>query len=666
MITRETETTSTCIDHILVRGEECLLPTIVYKLNISDHYPVAAELHGLINKNERTGSFLDYAALNNCELLQNLIFRLGHELSKIRVEDVNIAMEQFTNTLVRVRDQYVPLKKYSSKRKIQKPPWINNNVRNAVAKRNKLYIQYKMAPTEEKLQRYKCQRNKVVNLIRTNKKIYYDSEFKAAKNTKYDFFAKTLGKANSATFPDIHDGLHNDFNHYFATVGEQLAMNIPQKNFSHQIPYNDNSMYLASCNEVEVNNILHSLKTKYSTGPDQISNVFLKLVAPAIIPKLTEIFNKAMQDSIFPKCLKDAKIVPLYKGGDKQVLGNYRPISLLNCLSKVFERILHKRIYSFFMSQRLFNDRQFGFRPKRSTVDAIADLLEDTRAKLDRGEEVAMSFLDFRKAFDTVNHEILFKKLEAYGIRGSVLQLIKSYMSERKQFVSFQNVVSDAREITCGVPQGSVLGPLLFIIYINDISEPLNKCSCTLFADDTTICSNSSEGKASTILENDLDRLKDWLNKNKLSLNIEKSNCVLFGRSKRQQSIQSVGGMKIAPKTKYLGLQIDSRLTFSDHINYVRSKLSRLCGMLKCLSKKLLSKYLVDFYLLYMKPVIQYGILLYGCVNKNALMPIYRLQKKPSGSFLKNSGMQILIVTSTETRSSQCSICTQKSSLNFQ
>ena len=198
-------------------------------------------------------------------------------------------------------------------------------------------------------------------------------------------------------------------------------------------------------------------------------------------------FNKSIETGVFPSKLKIAKVIPIYKSKDKQSFTNYRPISLLPSISKIYEKLVHKRLYAFMTNNLIMNKHQFGFRQGHSTINAITKFTYDTLQALDSGHDNLSVFLDLSKAFDTINHQLLCRKLQHYGICGVALEWFRSYLSERKQYVSYKGINSQSYSITCGVPQGSVLGPLLFIIYTNDLPGSLRCTTCILFADDTTI-----------------------------------------------------------------------------------------------------------------------------------------------------------------------------------
>ena len=359
-------------------------------------------------------------------------------------------------------------------------------------------------------------------------------------------------------------------------------------------------------------------------GPDDISPKLLKLSSVSVIRPLTVLINRCMESGVFPESLKVAKVIPIYKSGDQEKFSNYRPISLLPVLGKVFEQVLYTRFLSYTDKFDLLDENQFGFRRKHKTVDALACVIQQIRLAMDRRETSCCVFLDLKKAFDTLDHEIMLAKLESFGFRGRVFELLKSYLSDRKQYLHVDGFNSSCESVKCGVPQGSVLGPLLFLLYINDLPNCVN-AGITFFADDTNIFHNESNSARS--LPEILKDVDVWMKRNKLKCNLDKSKVVSFGGKTADLELGDFG-LSVQPNLKYLGVIIDEKLSFKDHIAKVKSKLL-FCNFTILRTRRLLTKQqLLIYYKLHVRPVVQYGVLLYGCTAYSSLEPVFRIQKR--------------------------------------
>ena len=262
----------------------------------------------------------------------------------------------------------------------------------------------------------------------------------------------------------------------------------------------------------------------------------IQQIAPLIKYPLALIFNKSLSQGVVPKNLKCSLISPVYKSEDKSLVSNYRPVSVLPCFSKILEKLMFKRLMSFFDKHKILYQDQFGFRKKHSTEMAIISLTQKITEAIENKKFTIGIFLDLSKAFDTVDHSILLDKLEYYGIRGITLKWFKSYLSDRKQIVKFYEYRSSMKTISCGVPQGSVLGPLLFLLYVNDIHRSSTLLSFILFADDTNIFNSHSDiNTLITTTNEELKKVAEWLRANKLSLNIKK-NSIHYFQGKKQKN----------------------------------------------------------------------------------------------------------------------------------
>ena len=323
-------------------------------------------------------------------------------------------------------------------------------------------------------------------------------------------------------------------------------------------------------NSISVNEIaekINNLNTSKSSGPFIVPVKILKLIKEHISIPLATIFNCSISSSTLPDKFKIPSVIPVHKQGSQLVLNNYRPISLLSILNGLLERLVCRRLKDFITKHNLLYEKQFGFRSNHSTLHAVLSIIDKIQNAIEDGNYSCGIFLDLSKAFDTVNHQILLQKLEYYGIRGMANDWFKSYLDNRKQFVSMGGVKSDMLGITCGVPQGSVLGPILFLLYINDFHNCSKILDFHLFADDSNIFYTDKKlSKVESCINSKIKCVSTWLCANKLSLNIEKSSFVIFHPIQKKigdsfKVIINNEFLKREYKTKYLGVVIDCHLT---------------------------------------------------------------------------------------------------------
>ena len=281
----------------------------------------------------------------------------------------------------------------------------------------------------------------------------------------------------------------NQFNAYFSSIGTKLASQIPGKYFKDYLhsPVNNVNFKFKLIYIENTVNIIDGLKTKSSCGHDGLSVKILKQIIYELSSPITLIINQSLNTGIFPDRLKIAKVIPVYKKDDAKMFENYRPISILPAISKILEKTIFNQLHDYFQDNKLYCKNQYGFRRNHSTEYAALELIDRVIVDMDKSEIPFSIFIDLSKAFDTLDHNILINKLQYYGIKDTALDLFQSYLSNRRQYVQIGNNKSDTTAITTGVPQGSILGPQLFIIYINDIIKFSTLFHTIIYADDTTL-----------------------------------------------------------------------------------------------------------------------------------------------------------------------------------
>ena len=619
--------------------------------DISDHLPVFMILssHYYLKRNKHQNIFKRSIREENLTELQHKLSTYNWD-TVTQCTNVNAAYSKFIAVVKDFFDQACPLRKINSKKRPNQP-WLNKGLLNSCKKQKLLYKRFLKHRTVVSENKYKTYKNKLTSLKRICKKEYFS---KLLENNK-DNVKNTWRVLNSlinkqfkcSEYPDTFkddDGLFvkgdkniaNKFNSFFTNVGPKLASKIKHvKNkdiYNYLGDTNDNSMYLPPVNERDVLNTVGECKAKASEDVDNLSMHIIKHIINSVTEPFTHICNLSFENGVVPDLMKISKIVPLFKSGEKNDFTNYRPVALLPQFSKILEKLFCKRLTEFIDKYKLISDSQYGFRSNRSTSLAILDLIEELTSALDDNKYTIGVFIDLRKAFDTIDHGLLLKKMEHLGIRGVVNNWLSSYLNNRKQYVEINNVSSDLQNIICGVPQGSVLGPILFIMYINDICNASDLLKMVLFADDTNLFRSSYD--LNSLCEQvsvELSKLNNWFNVNKLSLNVSKTNFIVFCGKKEIKDINikiNNENIERVYSTKFLGVIIDSKLTWKDHIHKLKTRLSKCISILyKCNSVIEIST-LRTLYCSLFLPHINYCCEIWGLATDSLLKSIIMLQKR--------------------------------------
>ena len=651
--TRITNISATLIDNIFVNDlEECHRCGILYT-DLSDHLPVF-QITFSLKKGNDTHCDIKYRLMN-----KNTVDRLCEDLKNEDWNDIydktdpQEAYNYFYGKLFKLYEKNIPLIKTKNKGNIdnQKIPWVTKGILKSRKTKNKLYKKFIKNPNERNESIYKTYRNKFNKIKKAAKKHYYNKEFNEHKgNLRYSWklikevINKNKVKMELSDHFKVNETMTSDpveisnkFNEYFINVGPKLAERIQNNNVNFTTFLGErsvNSIFLDAVTEKEVEIEISNLSGNKSCGHDEIPPKLVKEISKQIVKPLTHIYNQSLLTGVIPNELKIALVTPVFKANSKEEFSNYRPISVLPCFSKILEKIMYKRVMKYLDMHSMLFQSQYGFRKKHSTNLATIELVTKILQAIDNSEYTIGVFLDLAKAFDTVNHEILLKKLEHYGIRGIALEWFKNYLTNRKQIIKYKSEKSESLTIKCGVPQGSVLGPLLFLIYMNDISRSSEILSIILFADDTNLFfSHKNLFTLNETMNRELSKIASWLSANKLSLNIKKTHFIIFksrGKKSNQHVSIIINNQEIEQVkcTKFLGLYIDDEFTWKYHIDQVASKISKMTGILAKARHYLSLKTLQTIYDTMVYPYLTYCNIVWASTYPSRLKSLFMLQKK--------------------------------------
>ena len=499
---------------------------------------------------------------------------------------------------------------------------------------------------------YKSQRNKVNSLIRQAKEDFFISSVKEANgNQKYMWRTLRAALNNNKYNSDIPVALTPDcLNNFFTTVGSQLAKILPLKysmpDFIGEAIHN-----CFNFSSIEEETVLHELKLLRENSNLDILDIdsrLLFLSAPIIAPTLTKLFNMSLTSGTVPVDWKKARVTPIFKGkGNRDDCTDYRPISIISHVAKLLEKMVKSQVVHYLDLNNIISPHQSAFLKNHSTRTALHNMVDDWLSAMNDGHLSIAVCLDLSKCFDTISHNILLYKLCKYGFNEIVIKWMRSYLTDRTQCVKINSDMSEFKQISLGIPQGSVLGPILFLLFINDLPHIIHNCHICMFADDITLYfSGKNFNHIQSVLQTDLNNVLKWLDENRLFVNANKSNVIVFGTP--QQAKNRICNITInnsvlqqVDNIKLLGIYIDTNLCWKYHTDNLLKKLASKVGVICRLSKILPFHLLNTVYLTIFQPYLDYCLTVWGSSQMINIEPLQRLQNRAARSVTHNYSYDI-------------------------
>ena len=668
--TRIQNNSKSLIDHILsnTKQNEIISGTLVS--DVSDHFFsfIAAPNRQKNLQSHRTTLNRDFSQHNLNKFKQDI--GAADWTNVLLGTNVDLSYSSFWTIYTDLYSVNFPLKRQRSNKNIHKTQnFMTQGILKSRETKNRLHKTAIMTPTDENILKYKTYKTAYQKIIRGAKKLYFTSKLtENASNPKktWETLNEILGKAKKSKEVDqiningVSEKdpklIANHFNSFFTKVGQEISDTVPpvakqpEEYINYLTPVPD--LQLGNTTPEHVLKIIKKFQPKYSCDSQGVSTKMVKFIGAEIAIPLSHIFNLSLQSGQFPSALKQCRVIPIFKSGNKLECDNYRPISLLSSISKVLEKIVAEKLVQHLLFNDLLCHHQYGFLPNRSTEHNLMQIVNFVSKALNEGQYCIGVFLDLRKAFDVCSHDILLKKLKRMGIKGIAHTWFMNYLSGRSQKVDINGNMSDALDLAISVLQGSILGPILFLCYINDFYMCTTLFSL-LFADDTTCL---AKGKKLSELTNyvniELQKIANWFRANKMAVNTSKTKFIVFRTHGKpinpddcmisfnsNELGQIIDPSLINPidrihnngpeKTfKLLGVLFDEYLTFDEHINHLCSKISKSLFCINRIRNFITLDALKMLYFAMIHSHLMYCINIYSCANSTALNRLKIKQKE--------------------------------------
>ena len=633
----------TLIDNIFVNHNMNYKSGII-ESSITDHYSIYIFI-SQISKPRPIIDTIEYRIINAYKI-RTFHFYLNQLGISTVLDDYNAetASQKFFDTLNLSYEKSFPIKSKTVKERKNKKPWVSDDLIREMEIRDKLGRAANKNRIERKI--FTDYRNELTSKLRNAKTEYFRHKFDEHANDikkTWEIINSVIKSKNCRSKISLTDDdgktheeskVADTFINYFTNIAQKLSTQVPKTQstaasfLKNRI---DNTFTISPISPIEVDTVIDDLKSN-DHNVNKIATTVLSESKHILTPILCHLINLFVQQGYFPENLKLGCITPIFKGGDKGKVNNYRPVCSLSPFSKIIEKVVNNRMVDFLEIFNIFSKTQFGFRKNMGTETALLYYIENLQKALNDKKYSISIFMDLSKAFDVIDHKILGSKLEHYGFRGKFLEFLLNFIKDREYFVHANGSNSNTKVVNIGVPQGSTLGPLLFLIYINDMINCSDIFFLSQFADDSTVTYSSSNlNNTISKIENEFRHILNWLSANKLIINLTKTNLMLFTNRPRPFSISiSANGQLIeeVEKTKFLGVILDNKLKWNAHIDYITRKISKSVSILKMVKYTFPGDILKTLYYTLIYPYYTYCNIIWCSAANLHLEPLVKLQKK--------------------------------------
>ena len=575
--------------------------------------------------------------------------------------DINKAVDIFFDIVNDIIDELVPKRKRKIMAVFKNPIWYTQKIKNLKNRKQKAHKNVKSSKTEHNLEKY----IEICRALDAEISSAYESyNLRVENNIKSDpkvFFNFAKGKLKSNNLPsrmqfedfdsDDSGDICNQFARFFQNIYKNSDGSLDSNYFSY-LPEHANDVSVENITVQEIFQALDSLDVSKGHGPDGIPPVLLKNLATAFVKPLFWLFNLSLNSGNFPLIWKKSYLIPIFKSGKRSDIKNYRGVAIISCIPKVFEAIVNQKMFNQ-VKQRISNN-QHGFFKGRSTCTNLLEFVNFSLAAMDRGNSVETLYTDFSKAFDRVDIPLLLFKLKRIGLAGTLLKWIESYLTDRTQIVRFKGRTSTPIKVTSGVPQGSHLGPLLFILFVDDVKLVLNRLNVLTYADDMKLYMEICNELDLRIFQNEVDVFYNWCEKSLLDINVKKCNIITYTRKHATDNFNCNLGNQVVErsnKVKDLGVILDSKLTFVDHLNITINKANNMLSFIKRFSFHFKDPYTIKtLYVSYVRSILEYCCVVWAPYQETYINRLESVQKQFLLFALRKLGWNSFPLPSYESR----------------